>query len=224
MFQLATSLGILTANIINYVTRVDKHWEWNNYKGHGISYGLLAFIGLLMTVGAIFLSETPNSLIQRSSNEKGRKVLEKLRGTENVEAEFQDIVSASEIARTVKRPFVSIFQKKNRPQLVMAIVMPMFQALTGMNSLLYYASILLLNMGFGEKASFYSSVMIGAVLVSSTLLSMPIVDRLGRKALLISGGILMIICQVNLHSVKNELGILQSTVPLRKVKKEQQFS
>ncbi|PON67112.1 Sugar/inositol transporter, partial [Parasponia andersonii] len=143
MFQLATSLGILTANIVNYVTRVDKQWEWNNYKGH----------------------------------------------------EFQDIVAAKELASTVKRPFLSIFKRRNRPQLVMAILMPMFQALTGINSLLYYASILLLNMGFKEKASFYSSVMIGAVLVSSALLSMAIVDKLGRRALLISGGILMITCQ-----------------------------
>ncbi|PON44333.1 Sugar/inositol transporter [Trema orientale] len=195
MFQLATSLGILTANIVNYVTRVDKQWEWNNYKGHGISFGLLAFLALLMRVGAIFLSETPNSLIQRGSTEEGRKVLEKLRGTENVEAEFQDIVAAKELASTVKRPFVSIFKRRNRPQLVITILMPMFQALTGINSLLYYASILLLNMGFKEKASFYSSVMIGAVLVSSALLSMAIVDKLGRRALLISGGILMITCQ-----------------------------
>ncbi|PON67109.1 Sugar/inositol transporter [Parasponia andersonii] len=164
MFQLATSLGILTANIV-----VDKQWEWNNYKVHGISFGLLAFLALLMLVGARFLSETPNSLTQRRSNEKGQKVLKKLRGTED---------------------------RKNRPQLVMAILMPMFQTLTGISSLLYYASILLLNMGFREKASLYSSVMIGAVLVSLALLSKAIVDRLGRRALLPSGGVVMITCQV----------------------------
>ena len=204
MFQLATSIGILIANIVNYVTRVDKQWEWNNYRGHGISFGLLAFLAFLMPVGAKFLSETPNSLIQRGTKEKGREVLQKLRGTENVEAEFQDIVAASEFSSTVKRPFVSIFQKRNRPQLVMAILIPMFQSLTGINSLLYYSSILLLNTGFGEKASFYSSLMIGAALVLSALLSMAIVDRLGRRALLVSGGILMIICQVNFHFVKRK--------------------
>ena len=202
MFQLATSFGILTANIINYVTRVNGERRWTDYRGISISFGMVAFLALLMAVGVKFLPKTPNNLIQRGSKEKGKSVLEKLKGTEDVEAEFQDIVAASEFASTVKRPFISIFWKRNRPQLVMAILMPMFQALTGVNSLLYYASILLRNMGFGDKASFYSSVMVGAALVASALLSMAIVDRLGRRALLVNGGILMIICQVNVHSIR----------------------
>ncbi|PON67114.1 Sugar/inositol transporter [Parasponia andersonii] len=207
MFQLAIALGILIANIVNYVTRVPEERRWTDYKGITISFGMVAFLAFLMTVGVKFLPETPNSLIQRGSEDKGRHVLQKLRGTENVEAEVQDIVAAGQSASTVKRPFISIFWKRNRPQLVMAILMPMFQALAGINSLLYYASILLRNMGFGEKASFYSSLMIGAALVSSTLLSMGIVDRLGRRALLISGGILMIICQVIIAVIlKGKLG------------------
>ncbi|PON44330.1 Sugar/inositol transporter [Trema orientale] len=180
MFQLATSLRILTANIVNYVTRVDKQWEWNNDKVHGISFGLLAFLALLVLVGARFLSETPNSLTQQRSNEKGLKVLKQLRGTED---------------------------RKNRPQLVMAILMPMFQTLTGISSLLYYASILLPNMGFREKASFFSSVMIGAVLVSLALLSKAIIDRLCRRALLLSGGVLMIIYQLRDQQLSRSLSI-----------------
>lgn len=207
MFQLAISLGMLASNIINYVTRVEGEHRWTDYKGISISFGIFASLALLMTVGAKFLHETPNSLIQRGSKDKGRRELEKLRGDEDVEEEFQDIVAASELASTVKTPFRSIFWKKNRPQLVMAILMPMFQALTGIDSLLYYSSILLLNMGFGEKSSFYSSVMVGAALVSSALLSMAVVDRLGRRALLISGGIIMIICQVIIGIILvNKLG------------------
>ncbi|KAF4352237.1 hypothetical protein F8388_003634 [Cannabis sativa] len=207
MFQLAICLGMLASNIINYVTRVEGEHRWTDYRGISISFGVVACLALLMVVGAKFLPETPNSLIQRGSKDEGRRSLEKLRGNEEVEEEFQDIVAASELASTVKTPFRSIFWKKNRPQLVMAILMPAFQALTGMDSLLYYSSILLLNMGFGEKSSFYSSVMVGAALVLSTLLSMAVVDRLGRRVLLISGGIVMIICQVIIGIILvNKLG------------------
>lgn len=78
----------------------------------------------------------------------------------------------------------------------MAIFMPTFQILTGINSILFYAPVLFQSMGFGRNASLYSSAVTGAVLASSTFISIATVDRWGRRALLISGGIQMIVCQV----------------------------
>ncbi|XP_057500761.1 sugar transport protein 7-like [Actinidia eriantha] len=190
MFQLATTLGIFTANMINYGTQKLEPWGWR------LSLGLAAGPALLMTMGGIFLPETPNSLIERGSTEKGRKILEKIRGTDKVHAELQDIIDASELANSIEHPFRNILEKRNRPQLVMAIFMPTFQILTGINSILFYAPILFQSMGFGRNASLYSSALTGAVLVSSTLVSIATVDRWGRRALLIGGGIQMIICQV----------------------------
>ncbi|PON67130.1 Sugar/inositol transporter [Parasponia andersonii] len=192
MFQLATTLGIFTANMVNYGTQRLGNWGWR------VSLGLAAVPALLMTVGGIFLPETPNSLVERKRKDKGRRVLERIRGTEDVEAEFQDIVDASDIANSLEAesPFRSILERRNRPQLVMAIFLPMFQILTGINSILFYAPILFQSMGFGGEASLYASAITGAVLASSTFISMATVDRLGRRALLISGGIQMIVCQV----------------------------
>lgn len=190
MFQLATTLGIFTANMVNYGTQKLGNWGWR------VSLGLAAVPALMMTVGGIFLPETPNNLVERGFKERGRKGLQKIRGTKNVDAEFQDIVDASAISSAIKHPFENIFENRNRPQLVMAIFMPMFQILTGINSILFYAPVLFQSMGFGRNASLYSSAITGAVLASSTLISMATVDRLGRRALLISGGIQMIICQV----------------------------
>lgn len=190
MFQLATTLGIFTANMINYGTEKLPSWGWR------LSLGLAAFPAVLMTVGGILLPETPNSLIERGLIEKGREVLEKIRGTENVNAEFQDMLDASELANSIKHPFRNILEKRNRPQLVMAIFMPTFQILTGINSILFYAPVLFQSMGFGGNASLYSSALTGAVLAASTLVSIAIVDRWGRRFLLIGGGIQMIICQV----------------------------
>ncbi|KAJ6362073.1 hypothetical protein OIU78_002469 [Salix suchowensis] len=115
-----------------------------------------------MTVGGIALSETPNSLIERGMRDKGRKVLEKIRGTKNVDAEFEDMVDASELANSIKHPFRNILVKRNRPQLVMAILLPAFQILTGINSILFYAPVLFESMGFGRNASLFSSAVTGA--------------------------------------------------------------
>lgn len=190
MFQLATTLGIFTANMINYGTQKLQPWGWR------LSLGLAAAPALLMTVGGVLLPETPNSLIEKGMKEKGREVLEKIRGTKNVDAEFEDMVEASELANSIENPFLNILDRRNRPQLVMAIFMPTFQILTGINSILFYAPVLFQSMGFGGNASLYASALTGAVLASSTLISIATVDRLGRRALLISGGIQMITCQV----------------------------
>ena len=183
MFQLATTLGIFSANMINYGTLKIKPWGWR-----------LSL--LLMTVGGTLLPETPNSLIERGRVEEGRRVLELIRGTADVDAEFTDMAEASELANTIKHPFRNILERRNRPQLVMAVCMPAFQILTGINSILFYAPVLFQSMGFGASWSLYSSMLTGAVLLFSTLISIATVDRLGRRKLLISGGILMIVCQV----------------------------
>lgn len=191
MFQLATTLGILTANIINYGTEKAKGgWGWR------LSLGLAAVPALFMTVGGLFLPETPNSLIEQGFKEKGRQVLQKIRGTIEVDAEFQDMIEASELANSIEHPFRNILERRNRPQLVMAILMPTFQILTGINSILFYAPVLFQTMGFGGNASLYSSVVTGAVLAFSTLVSIATVDKWGRRALLIGGGIQMIVSQV----------------------------
>ncbi|KAJ6746160.1 hypothetical protein OIU74_028759 [Salix koriyanagi] len=160
MFQLATTSGVFTANMVNYGTQKLKPWGWR------LSLGLAAGPAVLMTVGGIALSETPNSLIERGMRDKGRKVLEKIRGTKNVDAEFEDMVDAT------------------------------FQILTGINSILFYAPVLFESMGFGRNASLFSSAVTGAVLCSSTFIAIATVDRVGRRFLLISGGIQMITCQV----------------------------
>ena len=189
MFQVATTFGIFIANMINFGTQ-KLNWGWR------LSLGLAAVPALLMTVGGILLPETPNSLIEQGKKEKGREILEKLRGTKNVDAEFEDMIEASELSNLIKNPFQNILEKRNRPELVMAICMPMFQILTGINSILFYAPVLFQSMGFGGNASLYSSALTGAVLASSTFISIATVDKLGRRVLLISGGIQMITCQV----------------------------
>ncbi|CAL0325685.1 unnamed protein product [Lupinus luteus] len=195
MFQVAATFGIFTANMINYGAQRIKPWGWR------LSLGMAAIPAILMTVGGIFLPDTPNSLVRRGSKVKGRKLLEKIRGTNDVDAEFQDMVDASDYANTIKQPFRNIFGKRYRPQLTMAICMPAFQILTGISSILFYAPLLFQSMGFGRAASLYSSALTGGVLALSTFISIATVDKLGRRPLLISGGIQMVTCQVTVSII-----------------------
>ncbi|WCJ23819.1 Sugar transport protein 14 [Euphorbia peplus] len=187
LFQLTTCLGILIANLINYGTEKIHPWGWR------LSLGLATVPATLMFVGGIFLPETPNSLVEQGKLEEGRRVLEKVRGTKNVDAEFADLVDASNAARAIKHPFKNLLERKNRPQLIIgALGIPAFQQLTGMNSILFYAPVIFQSLGFGSGASLYSSVITSGALVVGALMSMSYVDKFGRRAFFLEAGTEMI--------------------------------
>jgi MFS family permease len=190
LFQLATTVGIFCANLVNYGTQHMQGWGWR------LSLGLAGVPAAVMFVGGLFLFETPNSLIERGYLEEGKKVLMRIRGTEKVQAELDDLMEASKIASAIEHPFANLFHIRNRPQLVMAFCLPIFQILTGINSILFYAPIIFQALGFGNNASLYSSVFTGGVMVVGSIVTILTVDRFGRRVLLITGGVLMVVCQV----------------------------
>ncbi|KAL4298040.1 hypothetical protein GQ457_12G022930 [Hibiscus cannabinus] len=183
LFQFTTCMGILIANLINYKTDKIHPWGWR------LSLGLATVPATLMFVGGLALPETPNSLVEQGKLEEAKRVLIKVRGTPNVEAEFADLIEASEAARAIKHPFRNLLQRKNRPQLVLgAIGIPAFQQLTGMNSILFYAPVMFQTLGFGSGASLISSALTSGMLVIATLVSMALVDRFGRRAFFLEAG------------------------------------
>ncbi|KAJ4845977.1 Sugar transport protein 14 [Turnera subulata] len=200
MFQLTTCLGILIANIINYGTEKIHPWGWR------LSLGSATLPAILMFIGGYFLPETPNSLVEQGKLEEGRRVLEKVRGTTKVDAEFADLIDASSEARAIKHPFRNLFfRRKNRPQLILgALGIPMFQQLTGMNSILFYAPVFFQSLGMGSVTSLYSSIFTGGALVVGALISMSLVDKCGRRNFFLCNGTIMFCCMV---SVAVTLGV-----------------
>ncbi|KAA8548628.1 hypothetical protein F0562_000312 [Nyssa sinensis] len=191
LFQLNVTIGILFANLVNYGTaKIKGGWGWR------VSLGLAGVPALLLTVGAILVVETPNSLIERGRLEEGKSVLRKIRGTDNIEPEFLELVEASRIAKEVKHPFRNLLKRRNRPQLVIAVFLQIFQQFTGINAIMFYAPVLFDTLGFGADASLYSAVITGAVNVVSTIVSIYSVDKVGRRVLLLEAGVQMFISQV----------------------------
>ncbi|KAK7832009.1 sugar transport protein 10 [Quercus suber] len=143
-----------------------------------------------------FLPDTPNSILERGHAEKARRMLRKIRGTDNVDEEFQDLMDATKAAKKVEHPWRNILQPRYRPQLIMCTLIPFFQQITGINVIMFYAPVLFMTLGFGQNASLMSAVITGTVNVVATLVSIFSVDRFGRRALFLEGGMQMIVCQI----------------------------
>ncbi|KAK7331023.1 hypothetical protein VNO77_25232 [Canavalia gladiata] len=191
LFQFTICAGILIANLVNYFTDKVHPYGWR------ISLGFAAFPATLMLIGGILCAETPNSLVEQGRLEEARRVLERVRGTKNVEAEFEDLVDASKEAQAAKSPFGTLLKRKYRPQLVIgALGIPAFQQLTGNNSILFYAPVIFQSLGFGSKASLFSSFITNGALLVASVISMFLVDKFGRRVFFLEAGFEMICCMI----------------------------
>lgn len=110
-------LVVLLVSPFSGENKIKGGWGWR------LSLGLAGIPAVLLTAGALFVVETPNSLIERGRHEEGKAVLRKIRGTDNIEPEFLELLEASRIAQEVKHPFKNLMKRRNRPQLVIAIAM-----------------------------------------------------------------------------------------------------
>ncbi|XP_064950736.1 sugar transport protein 10-like isoform X2 [Musa acuminata AAA Group] len=195
-FQMATTIGILVASLVNYGTaKLKGGYGWR------ISVALAAVPALVMTVGAIVLPDTPNSLVERGLRAEAKATLQKIRGTEDVDVELHDMIEASEASKQVRHPWQSILRREHRPHLIMAIAIPAFQQLTGINVIMFYAPVLFKTIGFGNSASLMSAVISGLVNVLATTVSIGTVDKFGRRILFFEGGVQMLVSQVAVGAI-----------------------
>ncbi|KAL9418409.1 hypothetical protein AB3S75_041259 [Citrus x aurantiifolia] len=189
-FQLSITIGILIANVLNYFfAKIKGGWGWR------LSLGGAMVPALIITIGSLVLPDTPNSMIERGQRDEAREKLRKIRGVNDVDEEFNDLVAASEASKQVEHPWGNLLKRKYRPHLTMAILIPFFQQLTGINVIMFYAPVLFNTIGFGNDASLMSAVITGLVNACATLVSIYGVDKWGRRSLFLEGGTQMLICQ-----------------------------
>ncbi|CAH8354010.1 unnamed protein product [Eruca vesicaria subsp. sativa] len=191
-FQLCIGIGFLTANFTNYETqKIKQGYGWR------ISLATAAIPASILTLGSLFLPETPNSIIQTTGDiHKAELMLRRIRGTNNVQDELTDLIEAITSESNSKHGFLNLLQRRYRPELVMAFAIPFFQQVTGINVVAFYAPVLFRTVGFGESGSLMSTLVSGIVGTVSTFLSMLVVDRIGRKTLFLIGGLQMLVSQV----------------------------
>lgn len=189
-FQLFITIGILVAQLINYG---NQNYEW----GWRLNLGLAGLPALLLMVGAWMVPETPNLLVEHGHVEKGKAVLQKIRGVDDVDAELDDIKDAAQAAHNLTvNPWRAIFSRKFTPQLVILVALQVFNQLDGINSIMFYAPQLFDAMGSGRRQALLTHVIIGAVNVVTTFVAVFTVDSLGRTFWMIEASAHMMVCEI----------------------------
>ncbi|CAL5073389.1 unnamed protein product [Urochloa decumbens] len=202
-FQFSLCLGALVATVVNYgAEKIAAGWGWR------LSLGLAAFPAALLTAGAVFLPETPSSLVQQGRDRgEVRALLRKIRGGTDaaVDAELDDIVAANAAVAKAQQEGgglrLILTRRRYRPQLAMAVLIPSLTQLTGINAIGFYAPVLLRSVGMGESASLLSTIALVVISSAATLASMFAADRFGRRTLLLAGGAQMLTAEVLIGAV-----------------------
>jgi len=177
VFQLAITLGILLAYLVNFALAGAGAWRW--------MLGLAAVPAAVLFVGMYLVPETPRWLIKNEFMDEARAVLRRSRGREDVEGEIEEIQQVErEESQTGVRELLSPWV---RPMLIVGVGLAMLQQFSGINTIIYYAPTIIKNTGLGDSASILATVGIGVVNVLFTLVAIWLIDRLGRKKLLLGG-------------------------------------
>ena len=179
--QLAIVSGILLAYLANYAFKdFPEEWRW--------MLGAAAIPGAVLAVGMLTVPRTPRWLMLNGQEDKARDVLERLReGDENadVDAEMDNIREANEQEKGAS--VRDLAQPKFRPLLLVGIGLALAQQFVGVNTVIYYAPTILSDTGMQNSAALASTIIVGLTNLVFTVVAVLLLDRVGRRKLLITG-------------------------------------
>ncbi len=179
--QLAIVSGILLAYLANYGFKdFPQEWRW--------MLGAAAIPGAVLAVGMLTVPRTPRWLMLNGQEDKARDVLERLRaGDENadVDEEMDNIREANEQERGAS--VRDLTKPKFRPLLVVGVGLALAQQFVGVNTVIYYAPTILSDTGMQNSAALASTVIVGVTNLVFTMGAVLLLDRVGRRKLLLTG-------------------------------------
>ena len=189
MFQLAITLGLMSAFVINFafaewVQDASTNWRW--MFGMGVIPSVLLFIGMAR------MPRSPRWLMLTGKEEEARSVLRHLLGKEDVSDAMDEMEES--LDHDGASQWSSLFRKPLLPLILMTFGLFVFQQLSGINAVMYYGPEVFANAGFGQKAKLLAQAFIGLTNVLATIFGVWVVDKLGRRPLLFIGFIGMIAC------------------------------
>jgi len=182
MYQFNIVFGILVAFISNYLLQGvggANDWRW--------MLGVLAIPSIIYTLMVTGVPESPRWLVSvRNDLSAAKRVLLQI-GEEDPDKEVNNIISAN--AAVDKGNSETIFSRSYTRVLWLAFLVAFFNQLSGINFILYYAPQILSSIGLGAKESLANSIAIGGTNLVFTFVGLYLIDRLGRKTLLIIGSL-----------------------------------
>ena len=177
--QLTIVIGILVTNIVNYSLRNvgNDAWRW--------MFGLGVLPSALFFIGAWWLPESPRWLVRAGRSDQAIAVLERIGGAGFAQS------SVSDIARTIGNSkgigYGAVFQKAALPAVLVGIGLAVLQQFCGINVVFNYTPRIFQSIGVPQDGQLLQTVFIGGVNLLFTLLAMMLVDRVGRKPLMLFG-------------------------------------
>jgi MFS transporter, SP family, sugar:H+ symporter len=189
-------LGILIAFLSNYIIGslsggASSVFLWG-FEGWAWMFWVEVIPAALYLILAFVIPESPRYLIANKEDEKAKKVLSKVWGQTGLDEEIEIIKDT--VNRERKPKIKDIFVNgKILPIVLIGIGLSVFQQFVGINVIMYYGAVLWNAAGFSESNALLINVLSGAVNVTFGLLSLILVDKSGRKPLLLAGSIGMTI-------------------------------
>jgi len=181
-FQFNVVGGILLAYLSNYLMGLASfgasEWRWK--------LGVSAAPAILFFLLLFGIPRSPRWLAKKGRTAEARDVLVEI-GEENVDAELKDIVAS--IDADHGHADEPLFQRKYLLPIFLAVSIGMFNQLSGINAILYYLNDIFAKAGFSKVSGDLQAVAIGSTNLLFTMIAMSVIDRLGRKTLLLVGSV-----------------------------------
>jgi sugar porter (SP) family MFS transporter len=189
MYQFNIVFGILIAYLSNYFLEGiggENDWRW--------MLGVMTIPSLIYSLMVLGIPESPRWLIAKKQDAEGAKKVMHALGMEDVDAVMASMASPS----SDKNSSTAFLSSKHRRIILLAFMVAFFNQVSGINFILYYAPRILAAAGLAEQQSLLNSIAIGGTNLVFTFVGLYLIDRLGRKTLLILGslGYILSLCMV----------------------------
>jgi SP family arabinose:H+ symporter-like MFS transporter len=195
LFQLNIVFGIVVAYFSNYVIgRMnfgDVEWRWK--------LGISAVPAILFFIMLFRIPRSPRWLMEKGRSEEAKEVLLQVAGP-SAPFEYKAIEEAIEADRSAGNQ--PLFSRRYRIPVVLAITLALFNQLSGINPILYYLNDIFASAGFNKVSSDLQAVAVGATNMLFTIVAMSLIDRVGRKRLLIVGSVGTCVCLSMMSIIK----------------------
>jgi sugar porter (SP) family MFS transporter len=176
--QLCITIGILVSYLVGFaLASVPEGWRW--------MLGLGALPGAILTIGMLILPESPRWLAGHGRTEDAGSVLQRLRGDADISEELRALRTDIALEGRQLARWTELLSQRLRQPLVIGVGLAMFQQITGINTVIYFAPTIFESAGLPSAAiSILATAGVGAVNVIMTIVSIRLIDRLGRRQLL----------------------------------------
>ena len=184
MYQFNIVFGILIAFLSNYFLQGVggvNDWRW--------MLGVLAIPAIIYTVMVLGIPESPRWLVTKKNDLAKAKETLLLIGVEDADAEIASIIKSNQHDSTSVGKSAAFFSSKHRVIISLAFFIALFNQFSGINFILYYAPEILSKIGLAAKDSLLNSIAIGGTNLIFTFVGLYLIDKLGRKKLLLFGSV-----------------------------------